>query len=136
MTDNDPFLGTWHLMPEKSDYAQGLPPTSGTYTIEIQGTGYLVKMRWQTANGDWMEMQYSAVPDGQDHAYEDPNIADTVSMTRIDHNTLDSDAKKGGQVVAYARRILSEDLQTMTVIQSGPLAEGGMFENLSVYNRT
>ena len=30
-------------------------------------------------------------------------------MTRMDAHTLDSDAKKDGVVVAYARRVLSED---------------------------
>jgi hypothetical protein len=135
MTEHDPFLGIWQLVSEKSEYEMGDPPIDGTYTIEIQGDGYLVTMQWKTHYGAWSEMSYTSTPDGQDYAYNDPNIADTISMTRIDFHTLDSDAKKGGHVTAYARRILSDDLSTMTVIQSGPHPKGGFFKNLSVYRR-
>ncbi|MBE2221862.1 MAG: hypothetical protein IAF02_09995 [Anaerolineae bacterium] len=136
MTDHDPFLGIWQLIPEKSIYEHGDPPIAGNYTIELHGDGYLVTMQWETYYGSWSEMSYTAVPDGQDHPYEDPTIADTISMTRIDEHTLDSDAKKGGHVVSYARRTLSNDLREMTVVQSGSLPGGGTFNNLSIYRRT
>jgi hypothetical protein len=136
MTERDPFLGIWQLIPEKSVYEKGNPPNDGTYTIEVHGDGYLVTMQWKTFDGTWTEMSYTSTPDGQDHPYGDPNVADTISMTRIDYHTLDSDAKKAGHVTAHARRILSDDLRKMTVIQSGPRSEGGTFKNLSVYRRT
>ena len=135
MTDHDPFLGIWQLIPDKSNYNHGDPPIGGNYTIEIQGDGYAFHIEWETFYGAWSEIKYIVVPDGQDHHYDDPNIADTISMTRIDEHTLDSDAKKGGRVIAHARRTLSDDLREMTVVQSGPLPEGGTFKNLSVYRR-
>lgn len=136
MTIQDPFLGIWQLIPEKSEYEHGEPPVEGQYIIELHGDGYLINMQWETFYGAWTEMSYTAIPDGQDHPYDDPNVADTVSMTRIDNHTLDSDAKKAGRVIAHARRILSDDLRTMTIIQSGSLPEGGTFSNLSIYQRT
>jgi hypothetical protein len=136
MTDHDPFLGLWQLIPEKSVYEHGEPPIGGNYTIEIQGDGYLIHMQWETFYGAWSEMSYTAVPDGQDHHYDDPVVADSISMTRIDEHTLDSDAKKGDSVVAHARRTLSDDLREMTVVQSGISPEGDTFRNLSVYRRT
>lgn len=135
MTVIDPFLGIWQLIPEKSAYEQGDPPIGGTYTLEVRGDGYLVTMQWETYYGAWSEMSYHAIPDGQDHPYDDHTVADTISMTRVDQLTLDSDAKKGGSVIAHARRILSADLREMTVIQSGPRPEGGTFKNLAVYRR-
>lgn len=136
MTEHDPFLGIWQLIPEKSSYEHGDPPIEGQYTIEIHGDGYLMTMQWETYYGAWSEMSYTAVPDSQDHHYDDPNIADTISMTRINLQTLDSDAKKGSRIVAHAHRTLSHDLREMTVVQSGSLPEGGTFKNLSVYRRT
>lgn len=136
MTDHDPFLGIWQLISEKSKYENGDPPIGGNYTIELHGDGYLITMQWETYFGAWSEMSYHAIPDGQDHHYDDPNIADTISMTRIDEHTLDSDTKKGGHVISHARRTLSHDLREMTVVQSGSLPEGGTFENFSVYRRT
>jgi len=136
LIEHDPFLGIWQLIPEKSNYEHGDPPIGGNYTIELHGDDYLVTMEWETFYGAWNEMSYTAVPDGQDHHHDDPSIADTVSMIRIDRHTLDSDAKKGSHVVAHARRTLSHDLREMTVVQSGPLPEGGTFKNLSVYRRT
>lgn len=136
MTDQDHFLGIWQLIPEKSEYEHGDPPVEGQYQITIHNEGYLINMQWESFYGAWNELSYIAIPDGKDHPHDDPEIADTISMTRIDEYTLDSDAKKAGRVIAHARRILSEDLRLMTVIQSGPLAEGGTFKNLSVYRRT
>ena len=133
----DRFLGTWEMQPTQNNYQLGDPPVNGTYTIaeNPDGEGYLVTMAWTTLDGRDVEMSYTAVPDGVDHPYENPAVADTVSMTRVDENTLDSDAKIGDKVTAYARRVLSADGQTMTVTQSGPTPDGGWFENVSVYVR-
>jgi hypothetical protein len=136
MTEHDPFLGIWQLIPEKSIYKQGELPIGGNYTIEIHGDGYLITMQWETFYGAWSELSYHAIPDGQDHHYDNPHIADTISMTRIDSLTLDSDMKIRDRVVDHTRRVLSDDLREMTVVQSGLLPEGGMFKNLSVYRRT
>lgn len=134
---DDLFLGTWQMQPEQNDYQQGDPPAKGTYTIanNPDGEGYLVSMAWTTIDGRDVEMSYTAIPDGIDHPYENPDIADTVSMTRVDENILDSDVKKGGAITAYARRELSSDGQTMTVTQSGPKSDGDWFDNVSVYVR-
>ena len=136
MTEHDPFLGIWQLIPDKSNYNHGAPPIGGNYTIEIHGDGYLFHLEWETYYGAWSELKYIVAPDGQDHHYEDPIIADTISVTHIDPLTFDSDAKKNGRIVTHTRHTLSDDLREMTVVQSGPLPEGGTFRNLSVYRRT
>lgn len=133
----DRFKGTWEMQPEHNHYQLGDPPAQGTYIIgdNPDGDGYLVTMKWTTQDGQNVEMRYTAIPDGVDYPYENPAIADTVSMTRVDENTLDSDTKKDGQVGAYARRVLSADGNTMTITQSGKTPDGGSFDNVSVYIR-
>ena len=133
--NDDPFVGTWELQAEQSQYEVGQPPASGLYRIESEGAGYLVTMQWQTAVNESKEMSYTSIPDGQDYAYENPEIAEFVSMTRVDERRLDSATKKGGQRIAHARRELAEDGQTMRVTQSGLLPDGSWFHNVSVYKR-
>jgi len=134
LTD-DPFVGTWEMNPDQNDYQAGQPPKSGTYIIQPNDTGYLVTMKWVTQEDKPVEMSYTSIPDGKDYPYENPDVAEFVSMTRIDDRTLDSATKKGGKQIAHARRLLSEDSQTMAVIQSGLLPGGSEFSNVSVYKK-
>ncbi len=62
-------------------------------------------------------------------------MADTISMSRVDHRTLDSKAKKTGHVTSYARRFLSKDGRTMTITQCGTTPKGQEFTNLSIYEK-
>lgn len=132
----DPFVGTWKLDPEQSRYQFGSPPQSGTYRIEADGNSYLITMDWIDAQGKSLHQSYIAIPDGVQHPYENTNVADFVSMTRLDELTLDSATYKGGERIAYAVRSLSADKQTMTITQSGTTPMGGVaFENRAVYVR-
>lgn len=135
MKKPDPFLGTWELIPDQSDYQLGQPPASGTYRITANETGYTFNIQWTTADGQEMAAAYDAIPDGQQHPYENPAIADAVSLTRVSEKQLDSASFKDGQQIAHAARILANDNQTMTVIQSGQTPDGGSFSNTAVYHR-
>ena len=75
------------------------------------------------------------IPDGQQHPYENPTAADFVSLTQVDERTLDSATFKGGEQIAYASRVLSDDGRTMTVSQSGNTPEGEALVNVSVYRK-
>jgi hypothetical protein len=92
-------------------------------------------MVWETAVGQLMEMAYESIPDGKKYPYENPAVAEAVSMTRVSPNQLDSATFKGGQMIAHASRTLSTDKNTMTVVQSGQSPEGKTFRNLSIYRR-
>jgi hypothetical protein len=124
----DLFVGTWQLDPMQNKYEFGDPPQQGQYIIVPHEAGYLVTMKWTNPAGKALEMQYEATPDNT------PGV-DSMSMTRIDEKTLDSAAMAGGQVIAYGRRVLSQDGQTMTITQSGKTPDGREFSNLSVYVR-
>lgn len=132
---DDPFVGAWVLDPDGSDYELGDPPQAGLYTINATATGYHIRMQWTDTSGQAFDMDYDALPDGIDHPYENPEIAESISMTRVDHHTLESATKKGGEVIAHARRTLNKTEDTMTVVQSGPTLDGGRFHNTSVYRR-
>lgn len=128
----DAFIGTWKMLPEQNNYQFGNPPQAGLYIIAVDGEGYEITMQWTAHDGNAMNMSYKAIPDGKSYATDAPSV-DTMSMTRVDDKTLDSDAKKDGVVVAYATRTLSDDNNTMTVKQSGKTPDGHDFTNTSIY---
>lgn len=132
---SDPFVGTWELVPAKSDYQFGDPPTRGTYKIERFGTDYRMTMAWTTVHGRNLEMSYEGTPDGVQYPLENSIVADGMSMTRVDELTLDSATFKNIDQIAHARRSLSADKNTMTVTQSGKTPDGDDFANVAVYVR-
>ena len=133
--NHDPFLGKWQLDPSQNRYEAGTPPQDGLYTIEAIDAGYLFTIEWTAPDGTSMKVNYTATPDGVHYPYENPSIADSIATTRVDDFTLDTETLKGGQVAAFARRLLSEDKNSMTVTQSGKLPDSTAFSNVSVYRR-
>jgi hypothetical protein len=130
----DLFYGEWELDPTLSQYEVGTPPASGLYRLAAAGPAIAVTMIWDTVEGQHFEQSYEVIPDGQEYPYDSPAV-DTLMCELVDSRTLDTTAKKNGQIVAHGRRTLSEDGQTMTIVQSGPTPNGAQFHNLSVYRR-
>lgn len=130
----DAFLGTWQLDPEQNNYQFGDPPQKGLYIIKIKDEGYLVTMKWTNTAGNDLEMDYEGIPDGVQYPTDAPHV-DTMSMERVDEKTLDSSAFVGDTRIAFGRRELSDDNNTMTVTQSGKTPDGDEFANVSVYHR-
>ena len=128
--NDDSFIGTWVLDPTQSDYKFGMPPKSGTYQFEPDGDGLKVTVVWESADKQSFEIAYFGFPDE-----DNPAIADTLSMTWVDANTLDSTTKKDGRVILYARRVLSEADTVMTITQPGPTPDGQQYHNISVYKK-
>ena len=131
----DPFFGTWKLDPTQSDYEFGLPPQSGLYHIEPEGTGLTFTAEWITPEGQPARVVYHVGPDGQDHPSGHPTAADTIATTHLSPRQLDTAAKKDGRIVNLATRVLSPDGQTMTVTQSGTTPEGQPYRNIAIYRK-
>lgn len=135
INDDDPFLGAWELLPESSEYELGDPPAEGLYTISSDGDRYHFEIAWKTAAGRHFETGFSGIPDGRPYAYEDPQVADALSLTRVDESTLDSESFRGEVRLAHARRVLMEDGRMMRVSQSGQAPDGETFQNISYYRK-
>lgn len=136
-SSDDAFIGTWALDPAHSDYQVGMPPQTGLYRIAlgVNGSGYMISMAWTDAQGRESFAAYTAMPDGVQYPYENSDVADTISMTRLDERTLDTAIFKDGDCIAYSLRELSEDGQLMRIVQSGYAPDGSQFDNYSVYVR-
>lgn len=132
---DDAFLGTWVLQPAQSQYAFGQPPKTGTYQVSALGHQYRMDIHWTDASDNPFETAYQSTPDGVVYPFEGSPAVDAVCTTRVDERTLDSVSYKGDVEVAHARRVLSEDGQSMTVTQSGITPQGNTFHNISVYKK-
>lgn len=129
------FLGIWTLNPARSKYELGQPPQAGTYILEPDGDGLKVSMKWVDANNNEHSQVYRGIPDGKHYPYTENPAVDAMTMTLIDAKTLDTSALKEGQIVSYARRVLSDDGATMTITMSGKTPQGTEYTNLAIYEK-
>jgi hypothetical protein len=127
------FYGKWVFQPEQANYELGAPPKEGRYEVRQEGNVLRFIMDWVDSTDKSFHMIYETIPDGAAHPYENPAMADTVTTTLIDANTLDSVTRKGEAILVSARRTLSQDGKVMEVSMSGNKPDGSNYVNRSVY---
>jgi hypothetical protein len=130
-----PRTGTWKLNLAQSKYNPGPAPKSQTLTIEPSGEGEKVTSEITNADGTRTTVQYTAGFDGKDHPLTGSNVADTVSLKRIDARTSERTDKKAGKVVQTFRRVVSADGKTMTVTIKGMSPKGEPMNNVVVFDK-
>lgn len=132
----DPFVGTWTLNLAKSKYSPGPAPKATTSVYEAAGKGYKVSIKTEPASGAPQAWSYTTNLDGKESPItgNNPN-ADSVTVKRIDANTLESTSRKGGQVTATQRNVVSADGKTRTVTTTGTTADGQKVNNVAVYDK-
>jgi hypothetical protein len=131
----DPRVGTWQLNAAKSRYHPGPAPKSQTLTIEAVGQGEKVTSESITASGDKTVTVYTADYDGKPHPLKGSNVADMVTLKRIDTHTTERTDTKGGKVMMTYRRAVSKDGKTMTVTTKGVNAQGQATDNTVVFEK-
>ncbi|WP_346892409.1 hypothetical protein [uncultured Roseibium sp.] len=136
MTDKiTPFLGTWILDVEASDYEQGEPPKSATMKIEDNFGMVTFAMSQVTAEGETVDDEFSAMPDGPEIKLGKSGLVDAMRLVFNGDRNLVSEARRGGLTLMKAERELSEDGQTLTVTQTVHLVDVASFTNISVYRK-
>jgi hypothetical protein len=126
-------MGTWKLNVAKSKYSPGPAPQALTVKVEPSGQGEKVTAEFVNADGTRTTTLYTANFDGKDNPLTGSQIADTVSLKRIDARTTDRTDKKGGKVAQTLRRVVSKDGKTMTVTTKGTNAQGQAVNNVAVF---
>lgn len=132
---SDPRMGTWKLNVAKSTYSPGPAPQALTVKVEPSGQGENATAEFVNADGTRTATQYTANFDGKDNPLTGSQIADTVSLERINASTTDRTDKKGGTVVQTLRRVVSQDGKTMTVTTKGTNAQGQAVNNVAVFEK-
>ncbi len=129
--------GTWKLNVAKSTFTADHPaPKSAILTITEQDGGLVVDVAGEDAQGSPMHVHFIAKLDGMDYpATGMPGGGDTVSVKRIDANTIETVSKKDGQVTATIRSVVSPDGKTRTSTFSGKDSKGNPETWTQVYDR-
>ena len=124
----DQHSGTWKMNAAKSKY-------SITSTIESDENGVKVNSEGTDGEGKPTHVQYDAKFDGQDYPITGAPNADTISVKRIDANTIQSTVKKGGEVVMTVTSTVSKDGKTRTSTFIGKDAQSRDVNNVVVYDK-
>jgi hypothetical protein len=132
----DPQVGTWELNVAKSKFSPGPAPKSVTSKIEAWGDdGVKVKSDGVNAEGQTTHVEFQAKYDGKDHPITGSPNAETISLKRVNPNTVEAITKKGGKQVGKGRSVISKDGKTLTLTSEGTDAQGRKFKNVGVYDR-
>src|SRR4029077_5263847 len=120
----DQLSGTWKMNPEKSKYRPGPAPKDLTVVVESDENNYKLDATGTDGDGKPIKIQYSAKFDGKDYPATGVANADTVSVKRIDANTVETRQKKDGKVVMTITTKVSKDGKMRTSTWRGKNAEG------------
>jgi len=131
----DQSSGTWKMNAEKSKYSPGPPPKSVTVVVESDSDSYKRDATGTGADGKPIHVQYSAKFDGKDYPATGIPNADSVSVKRIDENTVETTQKKDGKVVMTITSKVSKDGKTRTSTWHGKNAEGKDVHNVVVFDK-
>ena len=131
----DNQAGTWKLNVAKSKYSPGPAPKEGTLTIESQADGLKFTVHGTDAEGKVVHIEFSPKYDGKDYPATGLPGADTISMKKIDDNTIETVSKKDGKVVMTTRSVVSKNGKTRTTTQTGKNAKGQDVKNKLIYDR-
>ncbi|HXB21328.1 MAG TPA: hypothetical protein VNV88_08105 [Candidatus Solibacter sp.] len=133
----DRLAGTWKLNPAKSTFtADHAAPRSLIVTVQEQEGGIVVDVIGEDAKGSPIHGHYSAKFNGMDYpATGLPDGSETISLTQIDANTMESTSKKNGQVMTTVRSVVSPDGRTRTSTFTGKDSKGNPETWVQVYDK-
>jgi hypothetical protein len=133
----DPTIGTWKLNASKTEVKGpgGKLSKSSTVRIEAQENG--IKLTWDAvkADGTVIHGVFTAKYDGRDYPVTGDPGSDTVSLRRIDANTVDYIFKKDGKAILRERAIVSTDGKTISLTVKRIDSKGKPSEAILLYDR-
>lgn len=131
----DAVVGTWKLNLAKSTFSPGPAPKSQSRTYVESAQGMTVTVKTTAADGKESTTTIVFKDDGKSYPASGNPDFDAISAKRVDALTLNSTQTKAGATVGTALRSVSKDGKTLTFTQKGTHADGGKFEDVSVYDK-
>lgn len=132
----DPMMGTWKLNESKSKLTRGTGKnTKVVYDSRLIRDKMTVTTDGVDADGKPVHSEWKGRFNGKDYEVTgDPNT-DMRSYTKVNDQTLNMISKKGGEVVAQGRIVVSADGKSRVVTVNGTTAKGKRFSNTAVYDK-
>ena len=128
----DLLIGVWQVDMAQSRYYPGPPPASETRTFARDADGIKGTVLRRLSNGREELIEYRADFD-QEYPVTGTEAYDAVKFKRIDSHTAEAVLSHAGRVFGIARRVISNDGQTMTITfrQEDP----SLVKNVVVYRK-
>lgn len=130
-----PFLGTWILDLDESEFDQSELPQAATCRIEEEFGLVSIRMSILSASGEEIGGEITGVPGAPGARLSESGLADRLLLYFEDEYTLTSEAKRGDLTLMTARRRLSDDGQSLEVEQSVVVPGQGPVINTGIYRR-
>jgi hypothetical protein len=139
---NDPFIGTWRLNLEKSNFPGPPPVRSHVLSFESNADGSILGLFYDLDEQDNRKAlaRITYRYDGKD--YQDHDVINNVpapnslSFTQIDRRTVDVTHKLNqGRSIFKERRSVSEDGRTMTFVLTATDLQGRTVSVVQVFDR-
>jgi hypothetical protein len=131
----DPIVGTWKLNVDKSKYDPGPGPKSQTRTYAQTADGIALTFKGVSSDGTPMTGESTFKYDGKDYPITGSPDYDTLTLKRVNANTVKSSQKLAGKVVGTTVRTVSADGKTMTLTSKGTDSKGVKFNNKGVFDK-
>lgn len=128
-------IGNWQLNIAKSKFAPG-PPYKGQFrTYERSKDGVKATLVTTYADGQKSTVEYTVNYDSLEYPVTGSPLYDAIRLKKIDAFTSESVLGHAGMVFAIARRTLSEDGKTMTILFESGEGSDKRFRNVMVYDK-
>jgi hypothetical protein len=132
----DNYLGTWTLNVAKSRFDPGPAPKSQTTRLEAAGNGSMKEIGDRiNADGSRTRWEWTARFDGKDYPVKGDPDRDTVSLKKIDDNTIEVTNKKDGKVTNTMKIVVARDGKSRTNETSFTNARGVKVHNIMFFDR-
>jgi hypothetical protein len=131
----DPVVGTWKLDLAKSRFNPGPAPKTQTRAYVATADGIDLMYTGVAADGSAVNGKSSFKYDGKDYPITGSADYDTLSLKRIDANTIESTQKKAGKPVGKTVRTVSSDGKVLTLKSKGTDAKGKSYDNVMVFDK-
>jgi hypothetical protein len=127
--------GNWKMNVAQSKFSPGPAAKSSTVTISTAGQGVKVVVDGVGPDATKVHWEYTANFDGKPSPVTGNPDGDTVSVKRVNANTVESSYTLKGKPTMVVRRVLSADGKTLTVTQTGTNGQGQKINNVLVFEK-
>jgi hypothetical protein len=132
--EQEPLLGVWQLDVAKSRYRPGPPPRNETRTYVRDKDGMKGTIQRRRADGTEEVIEYRADFDHEYPVMGTPAY-DTIRLKRIDSHTAEAVLSHAGRVFGTARRVISADGRTLTIMFRQEDRGGNLQNNVAIYRK-
>ena len=129
---SDSALGAWTLSRAKSTFS-GEVPYRRVMKFAVVGDSLKETTYTMSPNMPSVIVEYTAKLDGNDYPISNSELT-TVSLRRVDDDTVERTGKVQGQIVETETRTISDDGRVLTVTTKGN-RDGKEYSSVQVYDR-